>query len=113
MARPTRIVLYHYVACEQSARVRRRLRELDLAFEGQELSPGDRSVVRFRFGTTRVPVLRDGATTCTEVESILRHLEFTYAGRSVRPSGSTHVVAPAAAQAAGSGSATAAVLSRA
>lgn len=75
MAKPTRMVLYQYAECFESARVRRLLRQMDLGFQAETLPAGDKSVIRFKFHKTSIPVLQDGAFVSDDLGEILAHVE--------------------------------------
>lgn len=81
--RPTRIVLYQYAECFESARVRRLLRQMDLQFAAETLPAGDKSVIRFKFHKSSIPVVQDGTFVSDDLPQILAHIEKTY-GRKAK-----------------------------
>ena len=80
--RPTKMVLYQYDACFESARVRRLLRQMDLGFTAETLAPGDKSVIKFKFHKSSVPVLQDGPFVSDDLPEILAHIEKSYGTKS-------------------------------
>ncbi|MHB8633562.1 MAG: glutathione S-transferase N-terminal domain-containing protein [Thermoplasmatota archaeon] len=74
-------VLYQYEACFESARVRRRLREVGVSFRRHTMPAGDSSTIRFKFGKTSVPLLVDGPFVSANLQEILAHIDRAYGRR--------------------------------
>lgn len=75
MADPT---LYQFAECHECGMVRRLLRQYAVRFEAVTLPPGDKSLVRAKFGSQTVPVLVHGPFRSNDVTEICRHIEATY-----------------------------------
>jgi len=78
------LVLYELDGCPYCAKVKRKLDELDLAYESREVPRGhsERDEVEAISGQTGVPVLIDeahGVDGMPESDDIVAHLEATYA----------------------------------
>lgn len=74
--RPSNIVLFENKMCPYCGHVRKKLWELNLAYESVELPLGDPKLAEL--GSETVPVIQDGDVTMNESGNITAYLQKTY-----------------------------------
>ncbi len=80
------LILYHVGWCPECKVVRRRLAELNVAYEGiivPDIRPMRKQVYEVS-GQYFVPVLKDGDTVLSDTREILAHLDTRYSDGSPR-----------------------------
>lgn len=68
-------MLYQFAECHECGRVRRLLRQHNVAFEAVTLPAGDKSLVRAKFASDTVPVLVHGPFRSNDLREICRYID--------------------------------------